>query len=264
MIVDSHCHLDRLNLDPYSGDLSLALDAAVARGVDQFLCISVTRSNIQTVVDIAQKYPRVVASVGVHPCDVAEGTISFDELRAFASQPKVVALGETGLDYHYETESKALQHESFALHLAVGKELDLPIVVHTREARQDTLDLIRTHGGLESSGVLHCFTEDWDMAKKALDLNYYISISGIVTFKNAEQIRDVVKNMPLDRLLIETDSPYLAPIPFRGKPNEPKNVREVAQYIADLRGLSLEEFGEITTANFYRLFKRAANYRVTQ
>lgn len=261
MLVDSHCHLDRLNLSPYEGDLSRALDVAQARGVGQFLCISVSADNIQNIIDIAHKYPRVLASVGVHPCDLAEGTVSFDQLCAYASQEKVVALGETGLDYHYETESKALQHESFAMHLEAGKQMDLPIVVHTREAKEDTLALIRDYGGLESAGVMHCFTEDWEMAKKSLDLNYYISISGIVTFKNAEQIRDVVRNMPLDRLLVETDSPYLAPIPFRGKPNEPKNVRETAQYIADLRGISLEQLADITTENFYRLFKRAAAYR---
>lgn len=261
MLVDSHCHLDRLNLSPYEGDLSKALAAAEARGVGQFLCISVSADNIQNIINIAQQYPRVLASVGVHPCDVASGTVTYEQLCAFASQDKVVALGETGLDYHYETESKSLQHESFAMHLEAGKELDLPIVVHTREAKKDTIDLIREHGGLESAGVMHCFTEDWEMAKQSLDLNYYISISGIVTFKNAEQIREVVRNMPLDRLLVETDSPYLAPIPFRGKPNEPKNVRETAQYIADLRGLPLEKLAEITTENFYRLFKRAAAYR---
>jgi len=146
------------------------------------------------------------------------------------------------------------------LHLRVGKQIGLPVVVHTREAKSDTLDLIKEHGSLEHSGVLHCFTEDWEMAKSALDLNYYISISGIVTFKNAEQIRDVVRNMPIDRLLVETDSPYLAPIPYRGKPNEPKYVREVAQFVADVRGISLEELAEKTTENFYRLFTKAKQY----
>lgn len=257
MIIDSHCHLDRLNLAPYNGDLSAALNAAHERGISQMLCIGISLANIPDVIAIAQRFARVFASVGVHPCDVKEGAATAEQLRHWASQDKVVALGETGLDYHYETESKALQHESFALHLQLGKELGLPIVVHTREARADTLALIREHGSQESSGVLHCFTEDWPMARAALDLNYYISISGIVTFKNAEQIRDVVRQMPLDRLLVETDSPYLAPIPYRGKPNEPKYVREVAQYIADLRGLTLEELGAITSENFYRLFNKA-------
>lgn len=260
MLIDSHCHLDRINLDRYDGQLANAIAAANERGIQQMLCIGVSLENIQTVIDIAQAHPCVVASVGVHPCDVKEGTATAEQLIQWASQAKVVALGETGLDYHYETESKELQHESFALHLSVGKKIGLPVVVHTREAKADTLALIKEHGSLESSGVLHCFTEDWEMAKAALDLNYYISISGIVTFKNAEQIRDVVRNMPIERLLIETDSPYLAPIPYRGKPNEPKYVREVAQFVADLKGMSIERLGEHTCENFYRLFNKAKQH----
>ena len=260
MLIDSHCHLDRIQLDPYNGDLSAALAAAQERGIQQMLCIGISLENIQTVIDIAQAHPRVVASVGVHPCDVKEGAATEAQLTHWATQPKVVALGETGLDYHYETESKALQHESFALHLRLGKQLGLPVVVHTREAKADTLMLIKEHGCLQSSGVLHCFTEDWAMAKSALDLNYYISISGIVTFKNAEQIRDVVRKVPMDRLLVETDSPYLAPVPYRGKPNEPKYVREVAQFVADVRGVPLQELAQQTTDNFYRLFSKAQQY----
>lgn len=260
MLIDSHCHLDRLNLEPYQGNLDDAVKAAHERGIQQMLCISVTLDNNPEVISIAQRYPGVVASVGIHPCDVKEARASYEQLSHWADQVKVVAIGETGLDYHYETESKDLQTESFILHLQVAKEKKLPVVVHTREAKEDTLAILKEHACRENAGVLHCFTEDWPMAKAALELNYYISISGIVTFKNAEQIREVVRNMPLDKLLIETDSPYLAPAPYRGKSNEPKYVREVAQYIADLRGLSLEKFGEITTENFYRLFKRARQY----
>jgi TatD DNase family protein len=260
MLIDSHCHLDRINLDRYNGSLTEAIAATNERGIKQMLCISVSLNNIQAVIDIAQKHPCVVASVGIHPCDVIEGTTTAEQLIQWAAQPKVVALGETGLDYHYETESKEQQHQSFILHLEVGKKIGLPVVVHTREARADTLALIKAHASLEHSGVLHCFTEDWAMAKAALDLNYYISISGIVTFKNAEQIREVVRNMPLDRLLVETDSPYLAPIPYRGKPNEPKYVLEVAQCVADLKGIALESLAEKTTENFYRLFNKAKQY----
>lgn len=260
MLIDSHCHLDRINLDRYGGQLTEAIAAANARGIQQMLCIGISLENIQAVIDIANAHPRVVASVGVHPCDVKEGAASADQLIHWASQPKVVALGETGLDYHYETESKELQHDSFALHLRVGKQIGLPVVVHTREAKDDTLALIKEHGSLEHSGVLHCFTEDWEMAKAALDLNYYISISGIVTFKNAEQIRDVVRHIPLDKLLVETDSPYLAPIPYRGKPNEPKYVLEVAQFVADIKGMHLEDFAAQTTENFYRLFPKAKQH----
>lgn len=262
MIIDSHCHLDRLKLEPYNGDLSAAIAAAKARGVQQMVCIGISLGNIEEVIRIAQTYPEVVASVGVHPCDVASGTATIEQLTQWSCQDKVVALGETGLDYHYETDSKALQHESFAMHLTVGGQVGLPVVVHTREAREDTLALIKSYGSLEHSGVLHCFTEDWAMAKQALDLNYYVSISGIVTFKNAEQIREVVRKMPLDRLLVETDSPYLAPIPYRGKPNEPKNVREVAEFVAEVRGMPFEDLAAATTENFYRLFSRAKQHLV--
>lgn len=263
MLIDSHCHLDRLKLDVYDGQLSAAIAAAHARDIQQMLCIGISLDNIQTVIDIAHQFPGVVASVGVHPCDVSAGTATAEQLMHWAQQPKVVALGETGLDYHYETDSKALQHESFALHLTVGGQLGLPVVVHTRAAREDTLMLIKAHGNLESAGVLHCFTEDWEMAKRALDLNYYISISGIVTFKTAEQIRDVVRRMPLDRLLVETDSPYLAPVPYRGRPNEPKYVREVAEFVADVKGVSFEDLAHHTTENFYRLFSQARQYLPT-
>ncbi len=260
MLVDSHCHLDRLKLEPYNGDLSAAVAAAHQRGIQQMLCIGISLDNIQTVIDIARDHPTVVASVGVHPCDVQQGTASAEQLAQWARQPKVVALGETGLDYHYETESKALQQESFALHLRVGAELGLPVVVHTREAREDTLALIEAHGSREHAGVLHCFTEDWDMARRALEFNYYVSLSGIVTFKNAEQLRDVARRLPADRLLVETDSPYLAPVPYRGKPNEPRYVREVAEFVAQVRGVSFEELARQTTENFYRLFPLAKQH----
>ncbi|MDQ2077995.1 TatD family hydrolase [Marinimicrobium sp. ABcell2] len=257
MLVDSHCHLDRLKLDPYNGDLSAALDAARARDIQQFLCIGVSLDNRHAVLDIAHRFPDVVASVGVHPCDVESGTASVEQLVNWSQDPKVVALGETGLDYHYSPETKALQQESFAMHLQAGAQAGLPVVVHTRDARADTLALIKEHGDLEHAGVLHCFTEDWSMAKAAMDRNYYISLSGIVTFRNAEALRDVARKMPLDRLLVETDSPYLAPVPHRGKSNEPQFVRDVAEFVAEVKGVSFEQLAEQTTANFYRLFPKA-------
>lgn len=261
MLVDSHCHLDRLKLDPYDGKLSAALDAAFDRGVSQMLCISISLDNVETVIELAHQYPRVLASVGVHPCDVQKGTASRQQLTEWAGRDKVVAIGETGLDYYHETDSIEEQKRSFALHLEVAGQEGLPVVVHTRQARQDTLDLIKACGNPEYAGVLHCFTESWDMARAAMDMNYYISLSGIVTFKNATELQEVARKMPLDRLLVETDSPYLAPVPYRGKPNEPKNVREVAEFVAELKGLSYEELAEITTENFYRLFTRAQAYR---
>jgi len=262
MIIDSHCHLDRINLDRYENTLSLALDAARDRGIEGFLCISISLENLQNVVDIAQANDNVWASVGVHPLDVDSGVAGVEQLIDFAQQDKVVAIGETGLDYYYSQDSKALQQESFVHHLQAADKSQRPVVVHTRDAKEDTLNLIKSHGNLHSAGVLHCFTEDWDMARRAIDMNYMISISGIVTFKNADALRDVVRNVPLDHLLVETDSPYLAPIPYRGKPNQPKYVREVAEYVAELKGISLEELAEITTRNFFRLFNQANSTRV--
>ncbi|GAB2520183.1 TatD family hydrolase [Microbulbifer agarilyticus] len=257
MLVDSHCHLDRLKLDKFDGDLDAVLDLARSRGVSKFLCVGISLDNVDQVVSIANTYPDVVCSVGVHPLDVDSGLADVDKLKGLSAQPNVVALGETGLDYYYSTETKEVQQQSFVAHLQAADQVGLPVIVHTRDARQDTIDLIKEHGSREHAGVLHCFTESWEMAKAALDLNYYISLSGIVTFKNAEELREVAKQVPLDRLLVETDSPYLAPVPHRGKPNIPAYVREVAEFIADLRGLPYEELARITTENFYRLFPRA-------
>ncbi|HMW49403.1 MAG TPA: TatD family hydrolase, partial [Cellvibrionaceae bacterium] len=176
----------------------------------------------------------------------------------WASAPKVVALGETGLDYYYSADYAGIQQESFQNHLVAAAQLQLPVIIHTRQAQQDTLRLMRDYADFTSSGVMHCFTEDWAMAKAALDMNFYISISGIVTFKNASDLREVVKKIPLERLLIETDSPYLAPIPYRGKSNIPQYVREVADFIADLKGIHKEELYKTTSANFLRLFNKSA------
>ncbi|WGL17023.1 TatD family hydrolase [Microbulbifer bruguierae] len=258
MLVDSHCHLDRLKLDQFEGDLDAVLELARSRGVGKFLCVGISLENVDQVVSLAARYDDVVCSVGVHPLDVDSGLADVEKLKQLAARPKVVALGETGLDYYYSTETKEVQQHSFVAHLEAAAQVGLPVIVHTRDAREDTIELIRAHGSREHAGVLHCFTESWDMARSALDLNYYISLSGIVTFKNAEELRDVARKVPLDRLLVETDSPYLAPVPYRGKPNIPAYVREVAEFIADLRGLAYEELAEITTNNFHRLFPRAA------
>ncbi|WP_444890160.1 TatD family hydrolase [Microbulbifer sp. DLAB2-AA] len=258
MLVDSHCHLDRLKLDKFDGDLDAVLEFARSRGVGKFLCVGISLENADAVVEIASKYEDVVCSVGIHPLDVESGLAGVDELIAMAERPKVVALGETGLDYYYSTDTKETQQQSFIAHLQAAGQVGLPVIVHTRDAREDTIQLIREYGNPQTAGVLHCFTESWEMAKAALDLNYYISLSGIVTFKNAEDLRDVARKLPLDRLLVETDSPYLAPIPYRGKPNVPAYVREVAEFIAELRGISYEQLAEITTENFLRLFPRAA------
>lgn len=258
MLIDSHCHLDRLKLDQFDGDLDKVLELARGRGVGKFLCVGISLENVERVVELAAQYDDVVCSVGVHPLDVDSGLADVDRLLELAQKPKVVALGETGLDYYYSTESKAVQQQSFVAHLQAAGRAGLPVIVHTRDAREDTINLIRDHASREHAGVLHCFTESWEMAQAALDLNFYISLSGIVTFRNAEPLRDVARRLPLDRLLVETDSPYLAPVPYRGKPNIPAYVREVAEFIAELRGIPFEQLAEITSENFYRLFPRAA------
>ncbi|MCQ4248854.1 TatD family hydrolase [Pseudomonas stutzeri] len=257
MLIDSHCHLDRLDLTAHGGSLDAALDAARAAGVGHFLCIGVSADNAATVKTLAERYVDVDCSVGVHPLDLEPGTEpALDWLLTELAHPKVVAIGETGLDYHYEPESAALQQASFRLHLEAARITGKPVIVHTRAARTDTLDLLR-EAALPQAGVLHCFTEDWDMAKAALDLGFYISLSGIVTFRNAEALRDVARRVPADRLLVETDSPYLAPVPYRGKPNLPQYVHEVAVFLAQLRGVDYQVLAEQTTANFKQLFPLA-------
>lgn len=258
MLIDSHCHLDRLDLAAHGGSLDAALDAARAAGVGHFLCIGVSADNAATVKSLAERYPDVDCSVGVHPLDLEPGAEpALDWLLGELAHPKVVAIGETGLDYHYEPESAALQQASFRLHLDAARITGKPVIVHTREARADTLALLR-EAALPQAGVLHCFTEDWEMAKAALDIGFYISLSGIVTFRNAEALREVARQVPVDRLLVETDSPYLAPVPHRGKPNLPQYVREVAEYLAVLRGVSYETLAEQTSSNFKRLFPLAS------
>ncbi|WP_161866443.1 TatD family hydrolase [Pseudomonas yangonensis] len=257
MLIDSHCHLDRLDLAAHGGSLDAALDAARAVGVGHFLCIGVSADNAATVKGLAERYADVDCSVGVHPLDLEPGAEpALDWLLGELAHPKVVAIGETGLDYHYEPESAALQQASFRLHLEAARITGKPVIVHTREARADTLALLR-EVALPQAGVLHCFTEDWEMAKAALDIGFYISLSGIVTFRNAEALREVARQVPADRLLVETDSPYLAPVPHRGKPNLPQYVREVAEYLAVLRGVSYETLAEQTSSNFKRLFPLA-------
>lgn len=254
MLVDSHCHLDRLDLSKYDDSLPDAIEAARQQGVHEMLCVCISGDNKNAVLAIADAHEGIYASVGVHPSDVGESVVSVATLCDWAAANKVIALGETGLDYHYSEHSAEQQKRSFANHLIAGAELGLPVIVHTRDAQQDTLEIMQKHASREHAGVMHCFTESWEMAQTALDLNFYISISGIVTFRNADALRDVVKRVPLDRLLIETDSPYLAPVPFRGKPNEPKYVKAVAEYIAELRGVSFESLATQTSQNFAKLF----------
>lgn len=257
MFIDSHCHLDRLKLDDYDGSLDQLILAARQAQVSKMLCVSVDLDNVAHCVALADQYDDVVSSVGVHPLDCKEDVPDLSELMPYLNHPKVVAIGETGLDYYYSGDSKDIQQQSFIAHLELAKKEQLPVIIHTRDARDDTLQLMKEHGCEERTGVLHCFTESWEMAKAALDMGYYISISGIVTFRNASALREVVKQLPMDRLLIETDAPYLAPVPHRGKSNEPRFVAEVGRFVADLKGVSVEELARQTSDNFYRLFKKA-------
>jgi TatD DNase family protein len=257
VLIDSHCHLDRLDLSAHGGSLDAALAAARARGVGHFLCIGISADNAAAVKALSERYADVDCTVGVHPLDLQPGVApALDWLLAELNHPHVVAIGETGLDYHYEPEAAELQRQAFRLHLQAAQLTGKPVIVHTREARADTLALLR-EAALPQAGVLHCFTEDWPMAKAALDLGFYISLSGIVTFRNADALRDVARQVPADRLLIETDAPYLAPIPHRGKPNLPEYVRDVAEFLAPLRGVDVDTLAEQTTQNFQRLFPLA-------
>lgn len=257
MLIDSHCHLDRLDLSAHGGSLDAALASARARGVGHFLCIGISADNAAAVKALSERYADVDCTVGVHPLDLQPGVApALDWLLAELNHPHVVAIGETGLDYHYEPEAAELQRQAFRLHLQAAQLTGKPVIVHTREARADTLALLR-EAALPQAGVLHCFTEDWPMAKAALDLGFYISLSGIVTFRNADALREVARQVPADRLLIETDAPYLAPIPHRGKPNLPEYVRDVAEFLAPLRGVDVDTLAEQTTQNFQRLFPLA-------
>lgn len=257
MLVDSHCHLDRLDLTYFKKDLRACLDFARAQGIVHFLCVCIDLANFPAVLAIAEQFPDVSASVGVHPTEQVAEEATLDELINRARHPKVVALGETGLDYYHENTQQSLQQQRFRQHIRAAIAVNKPLIVHTRQAREDTLNILREEGAQKVGGVLHCFTEDLSMAEAGIEENFYISFSGILTFKNAAHIKSIAQKLPLERVLIETDAPYLAPHPFRGKPNQPAYVRYVADYLATLRDCSLDEIAEQTTTNFFTLFKQA-------
>ncbi len=251
--VDSHCHLTMLELKPYDGDVHAAIDAAMQAGVSRMMGISVALDDHIALSKIASAHEHVGYSVGVHPCEDPEmmARATVEELVSLAQSDKVWAIGETGLDYYHSTDFIQEQKDCFARHIQASQQVGKPLVVHTRSAKTDTIDVLKAENA--THGILHCFTEDWDTAKAVLDLGFYISFSGIISFKNAQDLRDVAKQVPLDRVLIETDSPYLAPMPYRGKPNEPKYVPFVAQALADVYGVSVEKIAEQTTDNFLRI-----------
>jgi TatD DNase family protein len=252
MLVDSHCHLDFPGLAERLPDV---LGAMQDNGVGLALCIGVNLEDFPQVLALAERDPRLYATVGVHPeyTDAEEPTI--ERLVELASHPRVVAIGETGLDYYWQKDKPEWQRQRFRNHIEAARRCGKPLVVHTRDSAEDTLRLLRESGADAVGGVMHCFTESWEVARTALDLGFYLSFSGIVTFKNATIVKDVAMKCPLDRLLVETDSPYLAPAPFRGKPNQPAYVRYVAEEIARLRGLPLAAVEQATTDNFFSLFQ---------
>jgi len=256
-LVDSHCHLDHLDAEA-TGSTADAIQAAEDQNVGWILNVCIDLSNREAVFSNAQTYSNVFASVGVHPNEKESEMPEFDQLVAWAQEPKVVAVGETGLDYHYHPQDTAdWQRDRFAFQCQAAKAAQRPLIVHTRDAKDDTIEILRTEGGREAGGVLHCFTEDWEMAKKGLDLGFYVSFSGIVTFRTAETLREVARKVPADRILVETDAPWLAPVPHRGKPNRPAWVARVAECVAELKGVEVEVVHRQTSENFARLFPRA-------
>ena len=254
MLVDSHCHLDFPDLANRMPDV---LQRMQDNDVGVAVCIGVNLEDFPNVLALAEQHAQLYATVGVHPeyTDVEEP----DEARlvALAKHPKVIAIGETGLDYYWHKDQPEWQRERFRTHIRAARRCNKPLVVHTRDSAADTLRVLKDESADAVGGVMHCFTENWEIARLALDLGFYLSFSGIVTFKNATIVKDVAQKCPLDRILVETDSPYLAPVPFRGKPNEPAYVRHVAEEIAKLRSISIESVHQTTTDNFYSLFQHA-------
>jgi TatD DNase family protein len=254
MLVDSHCHLD---FPDFADDFSQLLDLMQKNEVACAVCIGVNLEDFPRVLSLAEAHPFIFASVGVHPeaVDVREPTVS--ELVRLAQHPKVIAIGETGLDYYWHKDAPEWQRERFRVHIRAAREAGKPLVIHNREATADTLRLMGEEKAVEAGGVLHCFTETWEVAEMALAMGFYISLSGIVTFKNARTVKEVARRVPLDRLLVETDAPYLAPVPYRSKLNQPGYVKYVAEEIARLREIPFAELAAATTDNFFRLFRQA-------
>ena len=254
MYFDSHCHLDRIELGDYGGDFGQLLRTIEEGDVERMVCIGVTLESFDDMYQRIADLPQVYCTAGVHPDYENIEEPSVERLCELATRDKVVAIGETGLDYFHQSGDLDWQRQRFVTHVHAARESGLPLVIHTRDAREDTLDILRRHRAAEVGGVLHCFTESWEMARDAIELGFYISISGIVTFAQAQNVRDMARQIPLERLLIETDSPWLSPAPYRGKPNHPGRVGLVAEKLAEIRDESLEEIATTTYLNACRLF----------
>ncbi len=255
MLIDSHCHLDRIDLKPYQNDFSLFMAEVEAHQIEHLLCVAIDLEAYPAMLKLVSDFKNISVTVGVHPNVQDAIEPSIQDLITLGEAKKVIGIGETGLDYFRSEGDLVWQHQRFRNHIKAAKSLKKPLIIHTREAQADTLRILKEEGADEVGGIIHCFTEDWQFAEKAMDLNFHISFSGIITFKNAISIQAVAKKVPANRFLIETDSPYLAPVPFRGRPNYPTYVRHVAEQIADLRGATATEIAKLSTNNFYNLFQ---------
>jgi TatD DNase family protein len=254
MLIDSHCHLDRIDLHQYQNDFASFMHDADNNQIEHMLSIAIDLESFPAMCGLVAGYPKISVTVGVHPNVQGCDEPSVDDLVVLGQSKKIVAIGETGLDYFRSEGDLTWQHQRFRNHIRAAKILKKPLIIHVRDAKEDTLRILEEEEAGEVGGVIHCFTENWEFAQKVMDLDFYISFSGIVTFKSAKEIKEVAKKIPLNKFLIETDSPYLAPVPFRGKPNFPIYVRYVAEQIAELRGVTVDKIACKSTANFYDLF----------
>jgi TatD DNase family protein len=255
MLIDSHCHLGMLDLSQDGGSLDGPITRATEAGVRHLVTVGIDLPSSQQCIEIASQYPNVSATAGVHPSDVKGAVCSEEELLALASNAQVVAVGETGLDYYYNKDGYDSMQASFRRHVQVARQVKKPLIIHTREAQEETIRILTQEQADQVGGVMHCFTESIEMAEQAMALGFYVSFSGIVTFKNAKNVQEIARVVPLERMLVETDAPYLAPVPHRGKKNEPAYVRFVAEYLAQLKGVSYEELIDVTGKNCCDLFK---------
>lgn len=263
-LFDSHCHLDRVDLTPFDGDFDRFMQEAASAGIEDMLCVSIDPAIWPDMAALVADYvpdengvgrserPRVRLSYGMHPNDEPGVTVTVEDLVAGAAKPGVVAIGETGLDYFRSGQAEDWQHERFHAHIEAAKQVGKPVIIHTRSAAEDTMRVLEETGAEQCGGVMHCFVENWEIAKRALDIGFYISFSGILTYKSAAELREVARKLPQDRILVETDSPYLAPVPHRGKSNTPIWVRHVAETLADVRGEPLAQVAEYTRENTRR------------
>jgi len=251
MLVDSHCHIPLLGKEM---EVSEVISNAKALGVEHMLCVSVDLETYPEILRLAEQHDCIYASVGVHPNTTMPNEVTQETLVDLASNDHVIAIGETGLDYFRSEGDLEWQRERFRTHIRAAKSVNKPLIIHTREVGEDITRILKEEGAEEVGGVMHCFVEGWEIAQKAMAMNFYISFSGIVTFKNAKEVQEVAKQVPLERMLVETDSPYLTPVPYRGKPNQPGYTRYVAEFIAELKGISFQQVAEQTSTNFFTLF----------